>query len=52
MDADVLYDEGLVERLVTSRHQNCLLLDRASSRAMSLSRYVSALARSSNFANG
>ncbi len=29
MDADVLYDEGLVERLVTSRHQNCLLLDRA-----------------------
>ena len=29
MDADVLYDEGLVQRLVTSRHQNCLLLDRA-----------------------
>ncbi len=29
MDADVLYDEGLVRRLVTSRHQNCLLLDRA-----------------------
>ncbi len=28
MDADVLYDEGLVRRLVTSRHQNCLLLDR------------------------
>ena len=29
MDADVLYDEELVKRLVTSRHQNCLLLDRA-----------------------
>ena len=29
MDADVLYDEGLLRRLVTSRHQNCLLLDRA-----------------------
>ncbi len=29
MDADVLYDEGLVRRLVNSRHQNCLLLDRA-----------------------
>ncbi len=29
MDADVLYDEELVERLVNSRHQNCLLLDRA-----------------------
>jgi choline kinase len=28
MDADVLYDEGLVQRLVTSRHPNCLLLDR------------------------
>jgi choline kinase len=28
MDADVLYDEKLVERLVDSRHQNCLLLDR------------------------
>lgn len=28
MDADVLYDEELIERLVTSRHQNCLLLDR------------------------
>ena len=28
MDADVLYDEGLLERLVKSRHQNCLLLDR------------------------
>ena len=28
MDADVLYDERLVRRLVTSRHQNCLLLDR------------------------
>ncbi len=29
MDADVLYEEGLIERLVNSRHQNCLLLDRA-----------------------
>jgi len=29
MDADVLYDEGLVELLVNSRHQNCLLIDRA-----------------------
>jgi len=29
MDADVLYDERLVERLVASRHSNCLLLDRA-----------------------
>ncbi len=29
MDADVLYDEELVERLVNSTHQNCLLLDRA-----------------------
>jgi len=29
MDADVLYDEELIERLVNSRHQNCLLLDRA-----------------------
>ncbi len=29
MDADVLYDEGLVQRLVASRHENCLLLDRA-----------------------
>jgi choline kinase len=28
MDADVLYDETLVERLIDSRHQNCLLLDR------------------------
>ncbi len=28
MDADVLYDEALVERLVNSRHRNCLLLDR------------------------
>ncbi len=28
MDADVLYDERLVRRLVNSRHQNCLLLDR------------------------
>lgn len=29
MDADVLYSEELIERLVNSRHQNCLLLDRA-----------------------
>ena len=29
MDADVLYGEELIERLVNSRHQNCLLLDRA-----------------------
>ena len=29
MDADVLYGEKLVKRLVDSRHQNCLLLDRA-----------------------
>ncbi len=29
MDADVLYDEQLIERLVNSHHQNCLLLDRA-----------------------
>jgi len=28
MDADVLYDEILVERLVKSRHPNCLLIDR------------------------
>ncbi|MHA1530272.1 MAG: phosphocholine cytidylyltransferase family protein [Alphaproteobacteria bacterium] len=29
MDADVLYDEALLGRLVNSRHQNCLLLDRS-----------------------
>jgi len=28
MDADVLYDEELLERLINSRHQNCFLLDR------------------------
>lgn len=28
MDADVLYDEKLLERLINSRHQNCFLLDR------------------------
>lgn len=28
MDADILYDEGLVECLVNSSHQNCLLIDR------------------------
>ncbi|MHA1165872.1 MAG: phosphocholine cytidylyltransferase family protein, partial [Alphaproteobacteria bacterium] len=28
MDADVLYCEELVEHLVNSRHQNCLLIDR------------------------
>jgi choline kinase len=29
MDADVLYDETLIKRLINSRHQNCFLLDRA-----------------------
>jgi choline kinase len=29
MDADVLYHEELLERLVNTRHRNCLLLDRA-----------------------
>jgi len=29
MDADVLYDESIFERLVNSRHKNCLLIDRA-----------------------
>ena len=28
MDADVLYDEELLTRLINSSHQNCLLLDR------------------------
>ena len=28
MDADVLYDEILLERLIKSRHANCLLIDR------------------------
>ncbi len=28
MDADVLYDEDLLSRLVYSQHKNCLLLDR------------------------
>ena len=28
MDADVLYDEEIFDRLVNSRHKNCLLLDR------------------------
>ena len=28
MDADVLYDAELIGRLINSRHQNCLLLDR------------------------
>lgn len=28
MDGDVLYDDRLMERLVTSNHLNCLLLDR------------------------
>jgi len=27
MDADVLYDEELLERLINSSHQNCMLLD-------------------------
>lgn len=29
MDADVLYDERLLERLINSPHPNCLLIDRA-----------------------
>lgn len=28
MDADVLYDEELISRLIFSNHQNCMLLDR------------------------
>ncbi len=28
MDADVLYDEGLLSRLIYAKHENCLLLDR------------------------
>jgi len=28
MDADVLYDETLLERLIQSPHENCLLIDR------------------------
>ena len=28
MDADVLYDERILERLIKSEHQNCLLIDR------------------------
>lgn len=28
MDADVLYDEEMISRLIYSSHQNCLLLDR------------------------
>lgn len=28
MDADVLYDEELIKRLINSSHENCLLLDR------------------------
>lgn len=28
MDADVLYEHTLMERLLTSRHENCFLLDR------------------------
>jgi len=28
MDADVLYDESLLSRLVNSHHENCMLLDR------------------------
>lgn len=28
MDADVLYEHTLIERLLTSRHDNCFLLDR------------------------
>ena len=29
MDGDVLYDERLIQRLVASRHENCVLLDRS-----------------------
>ena len=29
MDADVLYCEELIKRLIASRHRNCLLIDRA-----------------------
>lgn len=28
MDADVLYEDNLIKRLINSRHQNCFLLDR------------------------
>ena len=28
MDADVLYEDNLIARLINSRHQNCFLLDR------------------------
>ena len=28
MDADVLYDEGIITRLINSSHENCLLIDR------------------------
>jgi len=30
MDGDILYDERIVQRLVASRHENCVLLDRSS----------------------
>ncbi len=29
MDGDVLYDERLIQRLIASRHKNCVLLDRS-----------------------
>jgi choline kinase len=29
MDGDVLYDERLIQRLIVSRHKNCVLLDRS-----------------------
>ena len=29
MDGDVLYDQRLIQRLITSRHKNCVLLDRS-----------------------
>jgi choline kinase len=29
MDADILYDESLLERLIKSQHSNCLLFDRS-----------------------
>jgi choline kinase len=30
MDSDILYDERIIQRLIASPHENCLLLDRSS----------------------
>jgi choline kinase len=30
MDGDILYDERIIQRLITSPHENCFLLDRSS----------------------